>query len=211
MEIIPAILTNDKQELEEKMARLAGLVKRVQIDIIDGVFSDNKTVLPDALGSIETELLIDFQLMTKEPIDWIEHCVRGMAERIFGQIEMMSSQEEFVGKVQEVGAKVGLALDLDTPIERLDTVILTNIDAVLLMSVKAGFGGQNFDPHIISKIKALDEIRVRDNTPFVICVDGGINEANIKEVRQAGADEVAIGRRLFAGDVEENLKRLLGS
>ena len=213
--IIPAILTNDSNELKEKIAALEKLrvedpelCRRIQIDIIDGVFADNKTIFPDVLMEIETSLLIDFHLMTKEPVDWVERCVRGMADRIFGQIEQMSSQNEFIGKVQEVGARVGLALDAGTPVEKIGTEVFLNLDAVLVMGVKAGFGGQEFDARVLAKIKKLDEIRSRDTTPFSICVDGGVNENDIKSVVSAGADEVVVGRHLFREDLVEHVRKL---
>lgn len=206
--IVPAILTNDPDELREKMALLEGKAKRVQIDIIDGVFADNKTILPDLVGELDTSLLVDFHLMTKEPVDWVERCVRGMADRIFGHIEMMTDQADFMGKVGEVGAKVGLALDLETAIERLDSTIIGNLDGALVMAVPAGFGGQEFDEGALAKIKKLDAIRSRDDTPFKICVDGGINEKNIKEVARAGADEVAIGKHLFGEELTEHIRKL---
>lgn len=208
LEIIPAILTNDLEELKEKLAALEGRVGRVQVDVVDGVFAKNRTVMPDVLEDIPTDLAIDFHLMTREPAGWIERCVRGMAERIFGQVEMMSQQADFVQEVTKVGLGVGLALDLPTPVAKIEPEILTNLDAVLVMSVKAGFGGQKFEPAALEKIKELDEIRVRDNTPFRICVDGGIGKENIAQVRRAGADEVAIGKSLFAGSLEQNLNRL---
>ena len=206
VEIIPAILTNDIREIEEKFKRAESLAQRVQIDVLDGQFVANRTVDPSFVGNIETDLSLDFHLMTKEPVDWVERAVRGGADRIIGQIEQMANQVEFVGKVAEVGLSVGLALDLDSEVSELDPTILNNLDVVLVMSVKAGFGGQKFDPRAIKKVKELDEIRVRDDTPFKICVDGGITKENIKEVTKAGADEVAIGRRIFEGDLAQNLE-----
>lgn len=207
VEIIPAILTNDIKEVEEKLTRAEGVVKRIQIDIVDGVFAANKTIAPSFLEDIETDLNLDFHLMTKDPADWVERAVRGGAERIIGQIESMSDQVGFIGKVAEVGLSVGLAIDVDTDIEKIDQTIITNLDVVLVMSVKAGFGGQEFDLSALLKVNELDKIRVRDDTPFKICVDGGINEDNIKKVVKAGADEVVIGR-VFDGDLAENLEKL---
>lgn len=218
VDIIPAILTNDPKELEEKIRKLEGVArlaegdprrtKRVQVDIVDGVFTENKTVFPEALESMETNVLLDIHLMTKDPVTWVEKCTRAMADRIIGQIEMMSSQEEFVGKVTEAGGHVGLAIDLDTPVASLDPVILNNLDVVLVMSVKAGFGGQKFDNSALQKIKELDQIRARDDTPFRICVDGGIGADNIKKVGEAGADEVAVGQSLFEGNLSDNIQEL---
>ncbi len=222
VEIIPAILTNDIKEVEEKIRLVeraslaedsprgeAGVEsRRVQIDIVDGVFADNRTIEPDVLGKIDTDLNLDFHLMTNEPIDWVERCVRGMADRIIGQVEMMSDQIAFIGKVQEVGLQVGLAIDLDTPVSALDPTILTNLDVVLVMAVKAGFGGQKFDPRALEKIKELDELRLRDKTPFRICVDGGETEDTTNDTHFAGADEIVIGKRIFEGDLAENIKKM---
>lgn len=208
VDIIPSLLTNDPKELMDKIRALEGIVSRIQVDIIDGVYADNRTVAPDVLGQIETSLLIDFHLMTKEPIDWVERCGQGQAGRIIGQIEQMSSQREFIEKVAGVGAKIGLAIDLETLVLAIDKVVLVNLDVVLLMSVKAGFGGQEFDARVLDKIRKLKEIKSHTDLPFRICVDGGIDENNIAEVVAAGADEVSIGNKLFEGNVSENIKMM---
>lgn len=207
VEIIPAILTNDIREIEEKLSRAEGIVKRIQIDIVDGQFAANRTIDPSSLENIETDLNLDFHLMTKDPLSWVERAVRGGADRIIGQIEGMTDQVEFIGKLAQVGLSVGLAIDLGTAVSALDPTIITNLDVVLVMAVKAGFEGQKFDLSALLKVNELDKIRVRDDTPFKICVDGGINEDNIKKVVKAGADEVVIGSRIFDGDLTENIRR----
>ena len=206
VEVIPTILTTDPREAEEKIARLEGLVKKVQIDVIDGVFAQNKTIEPSAVEGIDTGLFLDFHLMTKEPADWVERAVRAGADRIIGQIEMMTDQVAFLGKVQEAGILVGLAIDLPTPVSSLEATIIDNLDVVLVMSVKAGFGGQEFDETALDKIKELNALRAKDTNPFRICVDGGVTPEIMEKLGSAGADEVAVGRRLFNGDLEENLK-----
>ena len=207
IEIIPSILTNNPQELKEMIHQAEDVVERVQIDIVDGQFANNKTIDPSVLETIDTPLKIDFHLMTKEPIDWVERVTRAMADRIIGQVEMMENQLEFVGKVQEVGLSVGLAIDLDTPIDRLDATITNDLDVVLVMSVPAGFGGQKFDERALDKIKRLDEIRARDKTPFKILADGGIVLDRIDDARRAGVDQIAIGRRIFTGSLVQNIEK----
>ena len=207
LEIIPAILTTDIREIEEKLGRCEGLAERVQIDIVDGQYAANRTIDPSVMESVDTPLNLDFHLMTKEPALWVERALRGGADRVIGQIEAMSDQVAFIGKVSEVGLSVGLALDLDTDIEKIEPTILSNLDVVLVMSVKAGFSGQEFDRKALSKVKELGKLRAKDDTPFKICVDGGITEENIGEVVKAGADEAAIGKRIFEGDLAQNLER----
>ncbi|MBU0569680.1 hypothetical protein KKB40_02765 [Patescibacteria group bacterium] len=214
IKIIPAILTDDINELKEKLALCEevhltspGLIERVQIDIIDGIFADNKTIDPSVLANFDTDLKIDFHLMVDEPVNWVEKCVGLGADRIIGQIERMSSQVEFVGKVTSVGLKVGLAIDLATPVSKLDSLILNDLDVVLVMSVSAGFGGQKFDPSTLLRINELNKVRSRDNMSFAICDDGGITLEWIDDVRREGADEVSIGERIFKGDLKENLEK----
>jgi len=207
IEVIPSILTNNTQELVDLLRQSEDKVDRVHVDIIDGQYSKNKTILPEAILNVETNLKIDFHLMVKNPTNWIEKCVRAGADRVIGHIEMMESQEEFVKKAQDLGVSVGLALDLDTKVEELDANILSDVDVVLVMSVPAGHGGQEFDERAIDKIKWLDEVRVRDDTPFKICDDGGVVFEVTEKVHKAGADEVAIGRKLFVGDMEDNIEK----
>lgn len=207
IEIVSSVLTNDVGEAKELISRCEGILKRASVDIIDGKFADNKTITPDQLLGIDSDLSIDYHLMVIEPVNWIERCVRGQADRIIGQIENMGDQSEFIGRVQEVGLQVGLALDLDSPIDKLDPIILTDLDVVLVMSVRAGFGGQEFHDVAIEKVKRLNEIRQKDKTPFKIHVDGGVNFDNIKRIVSAGADEVSIGRLLFKGDVAETVRK----
>lgn len=207
VEIIPSILTNNPDELRELLKRCEGVVDRVSIDIIDGKFADNKTIDPSILFDMDTSLKIDYQLMVYEPVNWIERAVRGQADRIIGHVEQMSDQVEFVGKVQEVGLSIGLAIDLETQVYKIDPTILNNLDVVLVMSVAAGFGGQEFDKRALGKIKELDEIRVRDDTPFRIQDDGGITLESIYNLHKTGTDEVSIGRKLFDGNLAENIKK----
>jgi|WetSurSiteA1Bulk_404760.scaffolds.fasta_scaffold01197_7 ribulose-phosphate 3-epimerase len=206
VKIIPAILTNSISEIEEKVSLIEGTLDSVQIDIIDGVYASNKTVDPSALEVIDTDVNIDFHLMTKNPVDWVEKCVTGGAERIIGQIELMDSQIDFVEKVTEVGAKVGLALNIDTPITKIAPEVLNSIDVVLVMGYSAGFGGQPLNPKALEKMKELKTLKQKANLTFTISLDGGVNLGNIKSIVEAGADEVAIGS-LFNGDLKDNVNR----
>ncbi len=206
IEIIPAVLTNNPTEAKTLIKTAERKVGRIQIDIIDGVFADNKTIDPITIQEIDSKLLFDFHLMVKEPINWVEKCVRAGGDRIIGQIEMMENQAEFIDKVLSTESEAGLAIDLNTPVSKLKQDYLKEVSVIIVMSVKAGFGGQEFNDKVLKKIDELSEIRDSGNLKFRICVDGGIKLENIKEIRESGADEVSIGRILLEGDFEENLE-----
>ena len=207
VEIIPAILTSDESELKAMISRLEGVVKRVQIDIIDTTFAKNETVKPNDFAGIKTDLLLDFHLMVTEPKDWIKSCFEAGADRVIGQIEMMESQEEFVEGAHKKGLKAGLALDLATPVENLDIEVSKKLDVVLVMSVPAGLGGQEFNESVLPKIVDLKKIRQEIGADFRICDDGGVTFETVDDVHYFGVEEVSIGRRLFKGSIEENLKK----
>ncbi|MEJ2347620.1 MAG: hypothetical protein P8Y17_00265 [Patescibacteria group bacterium] len=207
LEVIPTVLTNDPQELKQLINQAEEAAERVQIDVIDGQFAENKTVDPNVFQTVETNLKLDFHLMTKEPVGWVERVVRVMADRIIGQIEMMQSQVEFVEKVMENGVLVGLGVDLDTPVSKLDLEVLTKLDVVLLMSVPAGFGGQKFDKKVIEKVKTLEKTRKKEKLNFRICIDGGVTLEVVRNLVDAGADEVSVGRLLYKGDLKENIQK----
>lgn len=191
------------------MERCEGVVERVSIDIIDGKFVDNKTIDPSFLSDFDTSLKIDYQLMVDEPVHWVEKCVRGQADRIIGHIEKMTDQLKFVVKGQEVGTLIGLAINLETPVEMLDPMVLTDLDVVLVMSANVGFGGQPFAAKVLGKIEELNKMRDKDKYRFKIQVDGGINEESIYNVYKAGADEVSVGRKLFNGNLMSNVEKLV--
>ena len=202
IKIIPAILTNNPPEALDMAKKSVGLVERVQIDIIDGQFAKNKTIDPSVFEEFEENMRFDYHLMTKDPINWIERCIRGGGDRIIGQVEMMQSQADFVQRAQGFGVEAGLAIDLGTPVSKLELEVLNILDVVLVMSVPAGFGGQEFDESVFKKIEELDKIRTKEGITFKIIVDGGVSEENIASLQKLGVNEVAVGRRLFEGDTK---------
>lgn len=219
IKIIPAILARNMGEFEEKFNLVLGKVERVQVDIVDGVFAEARTVGPEELGDLDTVVEFDMHLMVEEPVRWIDRCVTGGASRIFGQVEKMSDFVNFVAEAQVAGLGVGLALDIETPVEIISEVIY-DLDGVLLMAVKAGASGQEFDDRVLAKIEKIREMR--DDVTIVI--DGGLNEERIKDcVAAEWAEEIregelhrnfmdmefAVGTHLFdEDDIEGELGRL---
>ena len=205
-EIIPTILTKDPIDLEKKIQDLNGLADRVQIDIIDGLYLPEKTVLLEDLKSIDTLLKLDIHLMVKDPQSWIDRCLEVMADRIIGQVEMMTDQESFIAKAAETaGLGIGLGLDLDTPTSAIPKDTLIKLDMVLVMTRKAGFGEFPFDGGALEKVRELRGLGFEKD----ICVDGGINSGNIKKCLEAGATSFAIGGAIWKSeDINQRITNL---
>jgi ribulose-phosphate 3-epimerase len=220
VEIVPAILEKDATSFEEKLKKVWGEAKKVQVDIIDGKFAPMETVEPEVLLNIDT--IVDFEghLMVERPEDWIERCVAAGMTGLFGQVEMMEDVVKFVADTQSAGLRVGLAYDIDTQLTDLENYI-NDLDAVLLMSAKAGSQGVNeFDDRVLEKIKQVRKINKR----IVIVVDGGLDVDSIKKCfaaewaeelsedeldRNFGKMEFAVGSEIFGSeDIKEKLDEL---
>ena len=218
--IVPAILEKDITAFEEKLKKVWGVAKRVQMDIIDGKYAPTETVMPEILLNIDT--IVDFEghLMVDRPEEWVDRCAAAGMTALYGQVEKMEDRAKFIADTEAAGMKAGLAFDIDTPLDGLEEMI-NSLDGVLLMSVKAGSQGvQKFDERVLPKIK-----KVREMSEFVtIVVDGGLNLENIKKClvaewsQEIAEDEFsksflgmefAVGSDLLnAENVEEELLKL---
>jgi len=198
IQIIPAILTDDVDEFEDKLHLVEDLADRVQIDYVDGYFSPEVSCCEaHVIREINSHMPLEVQLMVVDPTSQIDAWVDSGVERIIGHIEEMEDQIEFVEKVSEHGMSVGLALNIDTPLSALDTSLLPSLDVVLLMAHEVGVqGGAALDEAIYEKIRELRDI----DQNIDIEIDGGVNDKNAKALVDAGATILAVGSDIFAAD-----------
>ena len=173
--IVPGILAKDVTSFEEQLKRVWGEVKRVQFDIIDGKFAPAETVGPEILMNVDTIVEFDAHLMVEKPEGWIEKCAVAGIAGVYGQVEKMEDPVKFIADAQMAGMRAGLAYDIETPLTKLSEYI-DDLDGVLLMSVKAGDQGQEFDERVLSKIKEVRKMSKR----VKIIIDGGLDEVAIK-------------------------------
>lgn len=174
--IVPAILAGSKDEFEFYLNQVRGLVNRVQVDIIDGKFFGKKTIEPMCLVDF-VDWGIDFELhlMVDEPELWVPKCQIDGVVALVAQIEMMKEVYQFVEDTQYIGVEVGLAVDIETGVDRVERYV-SEIDKVLLMSVPAGEQGREFDERVLEKI---GEVR-RISRGVKVEIDGGLDEEQIK-------------------------------
>lgn len=196
-EIIPSPGTQiiDWGMMEEKIELIKPFVKNVHIDIVDGIFAPNTTLLdPTPFSKYKNEFLMEAHLMVDDPLKYLDSFALSGFKRFIGQIEKMKNLDEFVAKAQNLG-EVGIGLDLDTSIDSI-TNYIEDLDFILLMSVKAGFSGQTFNPKVLEKIKKIREID--DLIPIEI--DGGINNKTLPLALDAGANRFIVTSFIFKAE-----------
>lgn len=207
MKIYPAILSDSVDEVASQLKAAQSLdgVEAVQIDVIDGRFADNMTVTPlDLLGLDFGQLEIDFHLMVEEPMDYLNEildCKKLLPTgAVIGHLERMTDQAEFVEAALDNKIKVGLSLDLPTPVEEIETQVLPNLDYIQLMAIEAGFQGRKFQPLVLEKIRELSSLRQAQSLKFELIIDGGVKQDNLKQLKDLMVDGVAIGSWLWNND-----------
>ncbi len=204
LEIIPGILEKDWESIEKKIKLVKPLAKTVQIDVIDGKFAPNTTFLdPLPFKKYTNELFFEVQLITDEPINYIEKFAKAGFKRFIGQIEKMSSQKEFLAYAKKFG-EAGLSIDSSTALDEIK-VDLNLVDCFTIMTVKAGFSGQKFLFDVLPKLRTL-----REKTDKPIEIDGGVNEETIGQLKSLGANRYIVNSALFnAVDLEAKYQELL--
>ncbi len=207
MKFYPAILSDSLQEIQQQLnlAHTLPQVSVVQLDIIDGLFADNLTLMPTDLVQLEFKnLKTDFHLMADEPMNFvyeITDCQNHLPTRaILAQVEHASSQLELINEVQDQKMQIGLSLDIFTPLSAIKDETWPQLDSVQLMAIEAGFQGQELNDRIYDKVKQLQQFTSSQRLDLEIIVDGGANLENLPLLKQAGADAAAIGSLLWTAD-----------
>ena len=211
-EIAPSILSADFTRLAEEIASVkSGGAKMLHVDVMDGHFVPNITIGLPVVKSIRkaTDLIIDTHLMIDEPGRYAVEFVKAGADMVSIHVEADDHLHRTLTAIKEAGAKAGVAINPATPLDTLAEA-LPHADFVLLMSVNPGFGGQSFIPTTLDKLRRLKEMIVHRGLQVQIEIDGGIDETNIGEIVNAGAELIVAGSAVFGrGEPAAAVKQLI--
>lgn len=199
IEIVPSILAADFARLADEMARVErGGVSMLHLDVMDGHFVPNLTIGPPLVASVRkaTSLKLDVHLMITDPDRYLGAFIDAGADCVSVHQETCPHLDGTLRNIRKLGALAGVVLNPSTPVASLEDV-LELADYVLIMSVNPGFGGQEFIPRSLDKIRRLDRMRRDLRLPLIIEIDGGVNKENLAEVVRAGCDWVVTGSSVF--------------
>jgi ribulose-phosphate 3-epimerase len=199
--IAPSILAADFGRLTEQVETVLDAGARViHVDVMDGHFVPPITLGPVIVGALRDalpdELFLDCHLMIEHPERQIDEFVRAGADGITIHAEATPHLHRVLTQIREGDCRAGLACNPGTPVAFHET-LAGHYDLALVMTVNPGWGGQEFLPDMLDKVRTLRE---RLGPDAVIEVDGGVDADTARTCVQAGATWLVAGSAIFGAE-----------
>ena len=211
IEIAPSILSADFSCLGDQIQAVErGGAGVLHVDVMDGHFVPNITVGLPVVKSLAkfTRLPIDAHLMITDPGTYAVQFVQAGAQMVSIHVEADAHLHRTLMAIKAAGAQAGVVLNPATPVGAVEEA-LQFVDYVLVMSVNPGFGGQQFIPQALEKVKRLRQMIVERQLNVRIEIDGGVDRSNIEKVVAAGAEIIVAGSAIFGKpDAEAAVREL---
>lgn len=198
--IAPSILAADFARLADEADAVGG-ADWLHVDVMDAHFVPNLTIGVPVVQSLRkaTDLPLDCHLMIDDPDRWAVDYAEAGAANVTFHIEATRDAVRTARAIRAAGAMAGLAVDRDTPLDPyLD--VLGEFDTVLVMTIKAGFGGQAFIPEMLAKVRLARRHVQAGHVRLFVEVDGGIDADTIEAAAEAGADVFVAGTAVYGAD-----------
>jgi ribulose-phosphate 3-epimerase len=209
--IAPSILSADFARLGEEVAQVerAG-ADMIHFDVMDGHFVPNLSIGVPVLESLRkvTRLPLDAHLMIENPERYVEVFVQAGANSVSVHAEVCRDIPAMAKRLHDLGARASVGINPETDVQRV-LPFAAHLDMILIMSVHPGFGGQEFIPEALEKLRAVRRELDRRALKVDIEIDGGVKLDNIAEVKAAGANVFVSGSGIFGqGDYRKVVQEM---
>lgn len=200
LQLSPSILTADFARLGEQVALVSPIVDWFHLDVMDGHYVPNITFGPSTVEAIRRscDLPLHVHLMIEDPLSYARVFAEAGATRISFHPEVTEDPADVIAHLKELGVGPGLAIHPDIPVEVAEPHV-ADLEVLLMMTVRPGFGGQAFLHEVVPKIELARQLLTRTGQSADIEVDGGVNLTTVDEAVRAGAEILVAGSAVFDG------------
>ncbi|MEO0144393.1 MAG: ribulose-phosphate 3-epimerase [candidate division WOR-3 bacterium] len=204
MDILPSIIASDFSSLNDEIKSIEECnLKFIHLDVMDGHFVNNLTFGPLIVCAIRkmTNLILDTHLMISNPSKYLLKFYE-CSNIVDVHIETGKEAFECIEIAKRNNFKIGIVVNPETHPKYIFPV-LEDVEQVIIMTVNPGFAGQEMIESVLWKIEFLHNFRTKNNLPFKITIDGGVNWNNIYKLKNLGADRVVMGKSFFSLSIDE--------
>jgi ribulose-phosphate 3-epimerase len=213
--IAPSLLSANFACLGDEVRRVeAAGADLIHFDVMDGHFVPNLSFGIPVLESVRavTHLPLDAHLMIEEPGRFLESFVKAGANSISVHVETCDDLVAIAARIHELGARASVAVNPETDPDRV-LAAASHLDMILVMSVHPGFGGQEFIPAALDKLRYIRRELKRRGLNIDVEIDGGVKLSNIADVKAAGANVFVSGSGIFGqpdyGKIMNEMRELI--
>jgi ribulose-phosphate 3-epimerase len=210
--VAASILAADFANLGAQVATVEPFVGVLHVDIMDGHF-----VPPIALGTVivqslrpVTSLPLHGHLMVEAPESFFDELREAGLDVVSFHLEAVPEPGPAIAKARGAGLRVGLTLNLETPVEAVEPYLGT-VDDVMLMSIRPGWSYQQLNPEIYARLSSVRAAIDRQGLDVALEIDGGVKLDNAQAAVDAGATVLIAASGIFAQPDPADAARRLAS
>ena len=196
--VAPSLLAADFGHIAEQLALVEPVADWIHLDLMDGVFVPNISFGFPVLEAVARlwHKPMDVHLMITDPIRYVDRFAALGTFMMTVHVEATPDLPLAISEIHARGMKAGVALSPETPVTAIADVI-ADVDMVLIMTVRPGFGGQAFIEHSYDKIREARQLMAETGSTALIEVDGGVTFETAPLLLEAGVDVLVAGSAVF--------------
>jgi len=201
IKVFPSILSADLLNMEKSIELVKDLADAIHIDVMDGHFVPNLSYGPALVRALRSkyDISLNVHLMVEKPENFVDMFMDAGANHLGFHIEATYHPQRLLKYIRDHGVRPFITLNPATPLNTIE-YLLGEVDMVLIMTVNPGYGGQEFLPFCLRKIRTLREMALKEGIDLDIMVDGGIDLNTAPLVVEAGANILISGNTVFTSE-----------